>query len=97
MACHHQRGLAMNVAPHLVELGAEPTTPLQLLRTPYLYFDLLRMEVLQHALIHRVQVRRLFVNSLITVVGLTCHTRAVSRTPLAFMAISTIGCLTSGA
>jgi hypothetical protein len=33
---------------------------------------------------------------LITVVGLTCNTRAVSRMPLAFMAISTICCLTSG-
>jgi hypothetical protein len=29
-------------------------------------------------------------SSLITVVGLTCNTRAVSRIPLAFMAISTI-------
>src|SRR5262245_53183522 len=90
-------GLAMNVTPHLIELGAEPTTHLQFLRTPYLYFDLLRMEALQHALIHRLQVRLLFFNSLITVVGLTCNTRAVSRTPLAFMAISTICCLTSGA
>ena len=36
-----------------------------------------------------------FFNSLITVVGLTCNTRAVSRMPLAFMAISTICCLTS--
>jgi hypothetical protein len=39
--------------------------------------------------IHRLQVRFLFFNSLITVVGLTCNTRAVSRMPLAFMAIST--------
>jgi hypothetical protein len=37
-----------------------------------------------------------FFNSLITVVGLTCSTRAVSRMPLAFRAISTICCFTSG-
>jgi hypothetical protein len=54
------------------------------------------MEVLQHAMMHRLEVRGLFLNSLITVVGLTCNTRAVSRMPLAFKAISTICCFTSG-
>src|SRR5215475_9977955 len=89
-------GFAAHVAPHLVELGAEPTTHLQFIRTPYLHLDLLGLEVLQRAMIHRLQVRRLFFNSLITVVGLTCSTRAVSRMPLAFSAISTICCLTAG-
>src|SRR5215467_13447215 len=87
---------AAYVAPHLVELGAEPTMHLQRIRTPYLHCDLLRMKVLQHALIYRLQVRFLFFNSLRTVVGLTCNTRAVSRMPLAFIAISTICRLTSG-
>src|SRR6266852_8832272 len=88
-------GFAAHVAPHLVELGTEPPTYLQLIRTPYLHLDLLGMEVLQHAMMHRLQVRCLFFHSLITVVGLTRNTRAVSRMPLAFMAISTIWCLGS--
>jgi hypothetical protein len=53
-------GFAAHVAPHLVELRAEPTTHLQRVRTPYLHRDLRRMQVLQHAVIHRVQVRCLF-------------------------------------
>ena len=88
-------GFAAHEAPHLVKLGAEPTPHLQRICTPYLHLDLLRTEVRQHAMIHRLQVRCLFFNSLITVVGLTCRTRAVSRMPLAFMAIATICCLTS--
>jgi hypothetical protein len=61
-------------------------------------FDLhlLRVEVLQHRLIHLLELRCLFFNSLITVLGLTCNTRAVSRMPLAFRAISTICCFISG-
>src|SRR6266516_7230037 len=82
-------GFAVHVAPHLVELGAEPTTHLQLIRTPYFHLDLLGMQDLQDGLIHLLEVRFFFFNSLMTVVGLTCNTRAVSRMPLAFMAIST--------
>src|SRR5215471_4098365 len=37
-----------------------------------------------------------FFSALMTVVGLTWSTRAVSRMPLAFIAISRIGCLTPG-
>jgi hypothetical protein len=37
---------ALYVAPHLVELGAEPTMHLQRIRTPYLHLDLLWLEVL---------------------------------------------------
>jgi hypothetical protein len=90
-------GFATHVAPHLVERGAEPTPHLKRLHTPYLHFDLLGLEVLQHALLYRLQGRGLFFNALITVVALTCNTRAVSRIPLAFRAISTICCLTAGA
>src|SRR5262245_57177326 len=35
----------------------------------------------------------LFLSSLMTLVGLTCSTRAVSRMPLAFITMSTIWCL----
>ena len=35
-------------------------THLECIRTPYLYLDLLGMEVLQDVLIHRLQVRFLF-------------------------------------
>src|SRR5262245_54533455 len=89
-------GFAAHVAPHLIELGAQPTTYLQLIRTPYLHLDVLGIEVLQYCLIHWCDLRFLFFNSFRTVVGLTCNTRAVSRMPLAFIAISTICCLTSG-
>src|SRR6266704_5788770 len=41
-------GFATHVAPHLVELGAQSTPDLKLIRTPYLHLDLLGMEVLQH-------------------------------------------------
>src|SRR5882724_4456434 len=54
------------------------------------------MQMLQHRLIHRLEVRFFFFNSLMTVLGLTCNTRAVSRMPLAFRAISTICRLISG-
>jgi hypothetical protein len=40
--------------------------------------------------------RCLFFRSARPVVGLTCHTRAGSRMPLACMAISTVGCFTAG-
>ncbi len=53
-------GFAVHVAPHLVELGAEATTYLQRIRTPYLHHDLFGLEVLQHVVIHRVQVRFFF-------------------------------------
>jgi hypothetical protein len=54
------------------------------------------MEVLQDAMMHRVQVRCQFFHALSTVVGLTCNTRTLSRMPLAFRALSTLCCLTSG-
>jgi len=44
---------------------------------------------------HRLQLRLFFFSSLMTVVGLTWSTRAVSRMPLAFIAMSMICCFTS--
>src|SRR5215510_14605802 len=81
--------------PHFVELGAQPTTHLQLIRTPDFHLDLLRLYERQHPMIHWLQLRHFFFSSLMTVVGLTWSTRAVSRMPLAFIAMSTICCLTS--
>ena len=85
----------LHKTPHFVELGAEPTTHLQLIRAPDFHLDLLGMQDRQHRMIHRLQLRLFFFSSLMTVVGLTCSTRAVSRMPLAFIAMSTICCLTS--
>jgi hypothetical protein len=57
---------------------------------------LLGMQDLEDRLVDLVEVRCLFLSSFMTVVGLTCNTRAVSRMPLAFIATSTICCLTAG-
>ena len=73
-----------------VELGAQPTTYLQLIGAHYLHLDPLGGQDREHRVIHLVELRFLFLSSLITVVGLTCNTRAVSRMPLAFIAMSTI-------
>jgi hypothetical protein len=83
----------LHKTPHFVELRAEPTTHLQLIRAPDFYLNLLGMHGRQHVMIHRLQLRLFFFSSLMTVVGLTCSTRAVSRMPLAFIAMSTICCL----
>src|SRR5712691_3440270 len=83
----------LHKTPHFVALRAEPTTHLQLIRAPDFHFDLRGMQGRQHAMIHQLQLRLFFFRSLMTVVGLTCSTRAVSRIPLAFMAMSTICCL----
>jgi hypothetical protein len=45
-------GFAAYIAPHLVEFRAEPTTHFQRIRTPYLYLDVLWVEVPQHRVIH---------------------------------------------
>jgi hypothetical protein len=62
----------------------------KLIRTAYLHRDLDGVQGRQEHIMHLGQLRRLFLSSLMTVVGLTCNTRAVSRIPLAFMATSTI-------
>ena len=85
-----------HITLHFVKLGAEPTMHLKLIRTPDVHFHVLGIQGRQHAMIHRLQLRLFFFSSLMTVVGLTCKTRAVSRIPLAFMAMSTICCFTAG-
>ena len=51
---------AAHIAPHLVELGTESETHLQLIRPPYLHIYVLGIEVLQHGLIHLGEIRFLF-------------------------------------
>ena len=53
-------GCAPDGAPHFVELGTEPPMYLQCIRTPYFHLNLLGMEGQQHAVMHGLQVRRLF-------------------------------------
>src|SRR6266436_1469909 len=83
----------LHKTPHFVELGAQSTTHLQLIRAPDFHLDLLGIYDRQHCMIHRLQLRLFFFSVLMTVVGLTWSTRAVSRMPLAFIAMSTICCL----
>src|SRR5215471_5598603 len=87
--------LRLHKTPHFVELRAEPTTHLQRIRAPDFHLNLLGMQERQHPVIHWLQRRLFFFSALMTVVGLTCSTRAVSRMPLAFIAMSTICCLIS--
>src|SRR5262249_59184348 len=82
--------------PHLIELGRQAAALGQLVGAADLDLDVLRSEVLQGHLIDLLDLRFLFFHSFRTVVGLTCNTRAVSRMPLACIAISTICCLTPG-
>src|SRR5262252_6410167 len=50
----------LHKTPHFVELRAEPTTHLQLIRAPDFYLNLLGMHGRQHAMIHRLQLRLFF-------------------------------------
>ena len=52
--------------------------------------------MLSHGLMPRLAVRFLFFHAFMTVLGLTCNTRAVARLPLAGKALSTICRLISG-
>jgi len=85
-----------DLTPPRIELGRQPATLLQLLGTADLDLHVLGVQILQHRLIHLLEVRFFFFSSFMTVVGLTCNTRAVSRIPLAFIAMSTIWRFTSG-
>src|SRR5215468_9452270 len=80
----------LHKTPHVVERRAEPTTHLQRICAPDFHLNLLGMHGRQHVMMHRLQLRRFFFSALMTVVGLTCRTRAVSRMPRAFIAMSTI-------
>jgi len=84
------------VTPHLVQLGRESTPLIEFFCTAYLHCDMLGMHNLQYRVVYLLEVRCLFFHSVMTVFVLMCKTRAVSRIPLACMAISTIWCLTAG-
>jgi hypothetical protein len=71
-------------------------TSLKLVCTAYLPLHLLGLRICQYRMIHLGELGFPVLRSFITVVGLTCNTRAVSRIPLAFMAIATIGSLMCG-
>jgi hypothetical protein len=51
-----------------------------------LYLYVLGMQHVQHRVVHLLKMRYLFFNPAMTVFGLMCKTRAVSRIPLAFIA-----------
>ena len=46
--------------PHVVELRAEPTPHLQLIRAPDFYLNLLGLHGRQHVMMHRLQLRLFF-------------------------------------
>jgi hypothetical protein len=85
----------LHKTPHFVELGAQSTTHLKRIRAPDCHLDLRGMQDRQRRMIHRLQLRLFFFSSLMTEVGLTWSTRAVSRMPLAFIAMSMLCCFTS--
>ena len=89
-------GFLADLTPHLIEFGGQPSAVVKLLGAIYRHLHLLWWQALQHCVIHLLDRRCLFLSSVMTVVGLTCNTRAVSRMPLVFRAISTICCFTSG-
>src|SRR5713101_3428157 len=80
--------LAPDKTPHLIHFGA--------LHAPHLYCDRLRTAPLDNGLVDRLERPGLFFNSSITVVGLICRTRAISRTPLPLSVISTLWRFPSG-
>ena len=69
---------------------------IQRLCAAHLSLDVCEMQHLPHCMVHWLELSCLFFHSAMTVFGLMGNTRAVSRIPLAFMALSTICCLTSG-
>jgi hypothetical protein len=85
-----------NITPHLIEFGGQPAALIQLLSATELDLHLLWGQVLPGCLRYLVDVGHLFLSAFRTVVGLTGNTRAVSRMPLACIAMSTICCLPSG-
>jgi hypothetical protein len=50
----------LHKTPHFVELGAQSTTHLQLIRAPDFHLDLLGLYDRQHRMIHRLQLRLFF-------------------------------------
>src|SRR5262249_32006468 len=74
--------------PHLIHLRS--------LHTADLYRKRFGAASLNDTLGDVLQSRGLFLNSLMTVFGLICNTRAISRTPLPLSVISTIWRFTGG-
>jgi hypothetical protein len=74
--------------PHLSSNSDVSATPLHL--------DLRRIHVGERRVMHLVQRRRLVLRAFLTVCVLTGTTRAVSRMPLACIALSTVRCFPSG-
>jgi hypothetical protein len=87
---------AAHVTPHYVQLGREAAPLIECFCTAHLHGDVLGIHGLEDRLVDLVEGRCLFFHAVMTVFVLLWKTRAVSRIPLAFMAISTICCLTSG-
>jgi hypothetical protein len=85
--------------PALACLAAHNTPPLLHLGSSYashLYRDRFGTAALNHRVVDRGEGRRLFFNAPLTVVGLLCRTRAISRPPLPVRVSSTICRLTPG-
>jgi hypothetical protein len=89
-------GFAAHVTPHFIEFGGEPPPSIQFLGATDLHLHVLGMQDLEQWLVHGLECRFLFFSSVMTVLVLMCKTRAVSRIPLAFIAMATICCLISG-
>jgi hypothetical protein len=85
----------LHKTPHCVELRAQSTPHLKLIRAPDVHLDLRGMQDRQRRMMHRLQRRLFFFSALMTVVGRTWSTPAVSRMPLAFIAMLMICCFTS--
>ncbi len=77
-----------NITPHFIEF--------RVLNLLNINNNIARIQAFQHRSVDRFEARFFFFNSLMTVFGLISSTRAVSRIPLPFNAISIIRFLTSG-
>jgi hypothetical protein len=85
--------------PALVRFAPDKTPPLIHLRSlhsTHLYRDRFGTAPLNDGLVDRLEGWGLFFSSSMTVVGLICRTRAISRTPLPLSVISTIWRFTWG-
>jgi hypothetical protein len=82
------RGLLPHIGPHLIDFRF--LSPLDH------HIHLVRMHRVQERLVYRGKDRLFFFNVLMTVVGLTFNTRAVSRIPLPLRLMSTIGSWIAG-
>src|SRR6516165_7880008 len=84
-----RRGLLLHAGPHLIDFGF--IDPLDH------HVHLVGRQRVEERLVHRGESRLFFFKVLMTVVGLSLSTRAVSRIPLPLRRISTICSLIAGA